>query len=121
MTKYLYLFIFVIACYISGFAAPGDDCTTAIAVSSNGCSAATAFDNTGITGTLAAPSCFTTGNNNGMWFQFVATTKIVNITANGSTLTQPQIALLQLQTVMEQLGLTMVLLIVQVVILTLLQ
>lgn len=95
MKKYLYLFILFTISYLSGFAAPGDDCSTAIAVSSNGCSAATAFDNTGITGTLAPPSCFTTGNNNGMWFQFVATTKIVNITVNGSSLTQPQIALLQ--------------------------
>lgn len=95
MRKYLTIIFFVIIGYTNLFAAPGDDCSTAIAVSSNGCSSATAYDNTGITGTLAPPSCFTGGNNNGMWFKFVATTRIVNITVNGATLTQPQIALLQ--------------------------
>ena len=88
------LFLFLIS-YTALKAAPGDDCSTAIAVSSNGCSATTAYDNTGIAGTLAPPSCFTAGTNNGMWFKFVASTRIVNITVNGSTLTQPQIALLQ--------------------------
>jgi hypothetical protein len=95
MKKYLHIIILLLISHMNAEAAPGDDCATAIAVSSNGCSAATAYDNTAITGTLAAPSCFTAGTNNGMWFKFVATTRIVNVAANGGTLTQPQIALLQ--------------------------
>ncbi|HUM50579.1 MAG TPA: proprotein convertase P-domain-containing protein, partial [Chitinophagales bacterium] len=95
MKKYLTTLLFLLISYYALMAAPGDDCSTAIAVSSNGCSAATAYDNTGITGTLAPPSCFSAGTNNGMWFKFVASTRIVNITVIGSTLTQPQIALLQ--------------------------
>ncbi|HRH57944.1 MAG TPA: proprotein convertase P-domain-containing protein, partial [Chitinophagales bacterium] len=95
MKRCLFLLVLLGINYLCAYAAPGDDCATAIAVSSNGCSAAGAYDNTGITGTLAAPSCFTGGNNNGFWFRFVATTRIVNITVNGGTLTQPQIALLQ--------------------------
>ena len=75
-------------------AATGTDCSTAITVSANGCSAAGAYNNTGITGTLSAPSCFGTGNNNGMWFQFVASSTTVTASAVGSTLTQPMIALL---------------------------
>ena len=82
MKKYLSLFLLVLIGYLSAIAAPGDDCITAIAVSSNGCSASGAYDNTGITGLLAAPSCFTTGNNNGMWFKFVATRRIVNVIIN---------------------------------------
>jgi gliding motility-associated-like protein len=94
MKKIFTLFCFAFISYSNLLAAPGDDCATAIAVASNGCSAAGAYDNSAITGTLTAPSCFTGGNNNGMWFQFVASTRIVNITVNGGTLTQPQLALL---------------------------
>ena len=79
---------------ITTFAAAGDDCSTAILVSSNGCSAAGAYNNAGIAGTLAAPSCFTGGTNNGMWFTFVASSPTVIVTVNGGTLAQPQISLL---------------------------
>ncbi|MFN8276014.1 MAG: proprotein convertase P-domain-containing protein [Chitinophagales bacterium] len=75
-------------------AAPGDDCSTAILVSSNGCSATGAYDNTGVSGTLTPPTCFTTGNNNGMWFYFVASSTTAVVTVNGGTLTLPQMALL---------------------------
>ena len=82
---------FLISCF--AFSAPGDDCSTAILVSSNGCSATTAYTNTGITGNVI-PTCFGTGNNNAMWFQFVASAPTVTITVNGTGLTQPMIALL---------------------------
>ena len=58
MKKYLTTLLFLLISYYALIAAPGDDCSTAIAVSSNGCSAATAYDNTGITGTLAPPFVF---------------------------------------------------------------
>ncbi len=57
---------------------PGSDCGVAISVLPNGCSTIGQYDNTGITGTLAAPSCFDAGANNGMWFQFQASTPVVN-------------------------------------------
>jgi gliding motility-associated-like protein len=78
---------------ITAFAAPGDDCSTSILVSSNGCSAAGAYNNTGIIGTLAPPVCFGGGANNGMWFKFIAGGPVVNITVNGSTLTSPMVGL----------------------------
>lgn len=93
MRKYFYLILFALS-YLDIYAAPGDDCASSILVSSNGCSAAGAYNNTGVTGTLAPSSCFTGGNNNGMWFKFVASTRIVNVTVNGGTLTQPQLALM---------------------------
>jgi len=74
--------------------AQGTDCSNAIPVSGSGCSAAGAYNNTGVTGTLAAGSCFTGGNNNGMWFQFVASSPTANISINGGTLTQPQAMLI---------------------------
>jgi len=73
----------------------GTDCSNAIFVSSNGCSAVGQYDNTTITGNLSNPSCFTTGTNNGMWFQFIAATPVVNVTINCGTLTSPQISLLE--------------------------
>ncbi|MBI3520727.1 MAG: gliding motility-associated C-terminal domain-containing protein [Bacteroidetes bacterium] len=86
----LFLALFI---SLSTFAAPGDDCSTAILVSSNGCSAAGAYNNTGIVGTLAPPSCFGGGTNNGMWFKFIASGPVVNITVNGGTLASPMIGL----------------------------
>ena len=74
--------------------APGSDCEFAITVLSDGCSAAGQFDNSAITGTLAPPTCFGTGNNNGMWFQFQASGPVVNVTVNGGTLAQPMVTLL---------------------------
>jgi hypothetical protein len=92
MKKLFTLFFVLSSAYI--FAAPGDDCTTAITVSSSGCSAAGAYNNTGTTGTLTPPACFTTGTNNGMWFSFVASSVNVSVSVIGGTLTAPQIALL---------------------------
>jgi len=37
---------------LNSFAIPGDDCTTAILVSSNGCSTTSQYSNVGITGTI---------------------------------------------------------------------
>jgi len=73
----------------------GTDCATATPVSATGCSAVGAFNNTGVTGTLAAGSCWTAGTNNGMWFQFVASSPTANISINGGTLTQPQVMLIE--------------------------
>ncbi|MCX6200318.1 MAG: hypothetical protein NTY88_14055 [Bacteroidetes bacterium] len=97
MKGILFRFLFLLAILSAPkflWAVAGDDCATAILVSSNGCSGATAYNNTGITGTLAPPSCFTGGNNNGMWFTFVASSPTVNVTVNAGTLTQLQISLL---------------------------
>lgn len=71
----------------------GADCATAITVSSSGCSAATAYNNTGITGTIS-PSCIGAGNNNAMWFKFVASAPTVITTVNGGSLSSPTISLL---------------------------
>ena len=86
---------FFLACIIStsAFAVPGDDCSTAILVSANGCSGVGAYNNTGIVGTLAPPICFGGGANNGMWFKFIAGGPVVNITVNGGTLASPMVGL----------------------------
>ena len=92
MKKILTLIFVLLTRYL--IAQTGADCTTAILVSSSGCSGATAYNNTGVTGTLTPPSCFTTGNNNGMWFYFVASTANVVATVNGGSLTLPQVSVL---------------------------
>jgi len=94
MKKILLVFSFLITSLVTFSQTPGSDCGVAISVLSNGCSTAAQYDNTGITGTLAQPSCFDAGANNGMWFQFQASTPVVNITVNGGTLVQPMITLL---------------------------
>lgn len=91
--KNIITFIFAIFFSYSSYSAAGDDCSTAILVSANGCSAAGAYNNTGIAGTLTPPACFGAGNNNGMWFKFVAGGPVVNITVNGGTLASPMIGL----------------------------
>jgi gliding motility-associated-like protein len=91
--KKLYFLFLLIFPFSNGFS-QGSDCSNAIFVASNGCSAVGQYNNTGITGTLSNPSCFTTGTNNGMWFQFIAATPVANVTINGSTLTQVQASLL---------------------------
>ena len=88
--RYLLLFPFLFSFFVFS---QGTDCSTAILVSSNGCSGTTAYTNTGITGNVI-PTCFGTGNNNAMWFKFVASAPTVTITVNGAGLTQPMIALL---------------------------
>jgi len=92
MKRIINLFLGLFISAIS-FAAPGDDCSTAILVSANGCSAVGAFNNTGIIGTLSPPTCFGTGTNNGMWFKFIASGPVVNITVNGGTLASPMVGL----------------------------
>jgi len=91
-TTILSLLFFVLTSF-KLFSAAGDDCSTAILVSANGCSAAGAYNNTGIAGTLSPPACFGAGNNNGMWFKFVALGPVVNVTVNGGTLASPMIGL----------------------------
>jgi len=90
MKYFLFVFPFLFSFFVYS---QGTDCSTAILVSSNGCSATTAYTNAGITGNVI-PTCFGTGNNNAMWFKFVASAPTVTITVNGTGLTQPMIALL---------------------------
>lgn len=92
MKKHIYTLVFFLYSLMLS-AAPGDDCSTAILVSSNGCSAVGAYNNTGIVGTLSPPACFGAGNNNGMWFKFIASGPVVNITVNGGTLASPMVGL----------------------------
>ena len=87
------LFILLFTVPQNLMATAGSSCATAILVSSNGCSSSNSYDNTGITGTLTPPSCFSSGNNNGMWFQFVASGTAITASATGSTLSNPMIAL----------------------------
>ena len=90
-----FLIALILLFNITGAFAQGDDCATAINISSNGCSGAGAFDNTGIAGTLAAPGCFTGGTNNGMWLSFTAVTEVAEIVINGTTMANPQVTLLE--------------------------
>ena len=93
--KRIFLSFIVCSIFLSKLLAQGQDCVNAVFVSSNGCNGVGQFNNTNITGTLSNPSCFTTGTNNGMWFYFVASSPVVNITINGSTLSSPQLSLLE--------------------------
>lgn len=79
---------------LNSLLAQGTDCSTAIPLLSNGCSGAGSYNNTGVTGTLAAGSCFTGGSNNGMWFSFVASQQVVEIVVNGGTLAGAQTMLI---------------------------
>lgn len=88
------LLLLVFSAIFNVLAVSGDNCSTAILVSSSGCSTPGQFNNTGITGTLTSASCFSTGNNNGMWFSFLASGPVVQITVNASSLSVAQIALL---------------------------
>jgi gliding motility-associated-like protein len=97
MKKYIISLFVGLFLSISVFSQDGLDCSTAYTVSSNGC--LNNNDNSSVTtGTLAisAPSCMADGgNNNGMWFKFLATGPVVNITVTGGTLlAHPMLTLL---------------------------
>ena len=91
MKRLILLFSLIISNLI--LAAAGDDCSTSILVSSNGCSTVSQYSNVGITGTIN-PSCFGAGTNNSMWFRFIASAPTATITVKGASLTTPMISLL---------------------------
>ena len=94
----IFLLLFTTILSFFAYSIPGDNCFSAILVSLNGCSSNTAYNNTGISGTLTNPSCFSTGTNNGMWFEFLAGSQSVNISVVGSSLGKAQVALLSSST-----------------------
>jgi gliding motility-associated-like protein len=88
---------FTLAFFASALAfSQGTTCNNAISVSSNGCSGT--VDNTSVAGNIVPLSCFSGGNNNSMWFTFVASQPTVVININGGTLANTMVGLLEDET-----------------------
>lgn len=87
MLKQFILFIFI-CCANIVIAQTGKNCSEAIFLNSDDCSSSIGFDNSTLSGGVKG-SCNTTGNNNTMWFSFMAGSSSIIFDVAGSTLSNP--------------------------------
>jgi len=87
MLKQFILFIFI-CCANIVIAQTGKNCSEAIFLNSDDCSSSIGFDNSTLSGGIKG-SCNTTGNNNTMWFSFMAGSSSIIFDVTGSTLDNP--------------------------------
>jgi gliding motility-associated-like protein len=87
MLKQFILFLFI-CCANIVIAQTGKNCSEAIFLNSDDCSSSIGFDNSTLSGGVKG-SCNTTGNNNTMWFSFIAGSNSIIFDVTGSTLNNP--------------------------------